>query len=52
MLFVTIRIVHSKLYTEKAIEDCLSKNISIDLRYDLVTKELVDRFHEKVNAVL
>lgn len=41
------------LYTEKAIEDCLSKNISIDLRYDLVTKELVDRFHEKgleVNA--
>ena len=41
------------LYTEKAIEDCLSKNISIDLRYDLVTKELVDRFHGKgleVNA--
>lgn len=40
-------------YTEKAIEDCLSKNISIDLRYDLITKELVDRFHEKnleVNA--
>ena len=32
---------------------CLKENLNIDLRYDLITKELVDRFHAKgleVNA--
>ena len=38
---------------EKIIEQCLKENLNIDLRYDLITKELVDRFHAKgleVNA--
>ena len=41
------------LYSEKIIEQCLKENLNIDLRYDLITKELVDRFHAKgleVNA--
>lgn len=35
------------LYSKKLIDQCLEENISIDLRHDLVTKELVDRFHQK-----
>lgn len=35
------------LYSEEIIDKCLENEISIDLRWDLVTKELVDRFHEK-----
>lgn len=35
------------LYTEEVINECLEKGISVDLRSDLVTKELVERFHSK-----
>ncbi len=41
------------LYSDDVINKCLNDLVSIDLRYDLVTKELVDRFHAKgleVNA--
>lgn len=35
------------LYSEELVQKCLEHCISIDLRHDLVTKELVDRFHAK-----
>lgn len=35
------------LYSEELIQKCLDLKINIDLRWDLVTKELVDRFHER-----
>lgn len=41
------------LYTEELIEKCLNLGLDLDLRHDLVTKELVDKFHKKgleVNA--
>ncbi len=41
------------LYSEEVINKCLDENLNIDLRHDLITKELVDRFHAKgleVNA--
>lgn len=41
------------LYSEEMINKCLDENLNLDLRYDLITKELVDRFHAKgleVNA--
>lgn len=34
------------LFSEEVVNDCLRLNIGIDLRHDLVTKELVDLFHE------
>ncbi len=41
------------LYSEEMIDKCLAENLNLDLRHDLITKELVDRFHAKgleVNA--
>lgn len=41
------------LYTEEIINKCLENKINIDLRWDLITKELVDKFHKQnleVNA--
>ena len=35
------------LYSEELINKCLEENLNLDLRCDLVTKELVDRFHQK-----
>ena len=35
------------LYSEEIINQCLEENINLDLRHDLVTKELVERFHTK-----
>ena len=35
------------LFSEEVISKCLADLVSIDLRHDLVSKELVDRFHEK-----
>ncbi len=35
------------LYSEDIINKCLEEGISLDIRYDLVTQELVDRFHQK-----
>ncbi len=35
------------LYSEELVNKCLREGISLDLRHDLVTKELVDRFHKK-----
>ena len=34
-------------YSEELINKCLEENLNLDLRCDLVTKELVDRFHQK-----
>ena len=53
--YPTMRIQYllGMLYTKEVIEDCLQRKISIDLRHDLITKELVDAFHEnglEVNA--
>ena len=33
--------------SEEIIKECLDNNFDLDIRSDLVTKELVDRFHEK-----
>lgn len=53
--YPTMRIQYllGMLYSKEVIEDCLQRKISIDLRHDLITKELVDAFHEnglEVNA--
>lgn len=48
-----IQFLLGMLYSKEIINKCLEKHISIDLRADLITKELVDKFHEKgleVNA--
>lgn len=48
-----IQFLLGMLYSEDLIDECLKKGISIDLRADLITKELVDKFHKKgleVNA--
>lgn len=48
-----IQFLLGMLYSKELIEKCLEQEISIDLRADLITKELVDKFHEKgleVNA--
>ncbi len=34
-------------FSEKNVEICLENQIDLDIRHDLVTKELVNRFHEK-----
>lgn len=34
------------LYSEDVINRCIQDKISVDLRWDLVTKELVDKFHQ------
>ncbi len=35
------------LYSEELVQKCLDNQISLDLRHDLVTKELVDKFHAR-----
>lgn len=48
-----IQFLLGSLFSEEIINKCLEEGISIDLRWDLITKELVDRFHQKgleVNA--
>lgn len=35
------------LFSEKNVEICLENKIDLDIRHDLVTKELVDRFHQE-----
>lgn len=42
-----IQLLLGTRYSEEIIDYCLKEGISVDLRWDLVTKELVDRFHEK-----
>lgn len=40
-----VQFLMGMLFSEKNVEICLMNKIDIDIRHDLVTKELVDRFH-------
>lgn len=42
-----IQFLLGMLYSEDIVNRCLEEGISLDIRYDLVTQELVDRFHQK-----
>lgn len=42
-----IQFLVGMLYSEEIIQECLDNNFDLDVRCDFVTKELVDRFHEK-----
>ncbi len=42
-----IQFLLGMLYSEELIKECLDNKFDLDVRSDFVTKELVDRFHER-----
>lgn len=42
-----VQFLAGMLFNEKNVEICLNNNIDLDVRHDFVTKELVERFHQK-----
>lgn len=42
-----VQFLMGMLFSEKNVEICLENKIDIDIRHDLLSKELVDRFHQE-----